>query len=476
VKQLPAVVLILCGWLAVGAGLPAPPHLLAMWNDEDGAAVHADLLRFAAAGDARGVTAAGRLDAGEAAYWLGVQHQLAGRTDSAVVEWRRAVRLRGDFDEAFALTDALFRRGTPAAVREARGVATEFVEQSRMIPQRQPDTHARYAWALYRAGHPDSALAEIRDNTLGLFRRPQWTRRFIEVALAAHDSATAWPWLVMLSAQTRRLDPTVEEQLERVQHALGYSDERRQLSVDAILGKVVFEERTFLSAQNGARETVRAKDGFPLDVLLFGALSDSVRRPSCLIVLSATDSLPATDSLLFALRRGGHAVALLAPRGSFGSRARGAFDPGAWVGEESKFEALTVSDALGVMNALAKHPGFGDNGWIVGGVGDRAITALEIARARTGAAALLLIAPHVPVVEIAEYRARLRALKTRTFVQVSPEEPSALEFGDLLAKDTLPGQVRVADSGMRGRGVAIFREDDKVPSRLLAWLEEKPTR
>jgi hypothetical protein len=77
------------------------------------------------------------------------------------------------------------------------------------------------------------------------------------------------------------------------------------------------------------------------------------------------------------------------------------------------------------------------------------------------------------MVEVAEYRARLRALKTRTYVQVSPEEPAALEFGDLLARDTPPGQVRVADSGLAGRGAAIFRGDRKVAERLLAWLEEK---
>ena len=75
---------------------------------------------------------------------------------------------------------------------------------------------------------------------------------------------------------------------------------------------------------------------------------------------------------------------------------------------------------------------------------------------------------------VAEYRARLRTLGVRTFVQGSPEVPSALELGDLLSRMTAPGQVRVADSGLRGRGVAIFRGDPKIAQRLLVWLEEKP--
>jgi hypothetical protein len=73
---------------------------------------------------------------------------------------------------------------------------------------------------------------------------------------------------------------------------------------------------------------------------------------------------------------------------------------------------------------------------------------------------------------VAETRARLRTLGTRTYVQASPEEPDALELGDLLSRQTASGQVRVADSGARGRGVAIFRADPKIAKRALDWLAE----
>jgi hypothetical protein len=180
------------------------------------------------------------------------------------------------------------------------------------------------------------------------------------------------------------------------------------------------------------------------------------------------------DSLVAALTRSGHPVALLSPRGTLGSLGAGVYGPEAWLGREAQFEALTTTDAMKVLDLLAKRADFTGGPWIVGAVGERALAGLAVARARKNAKALLLLAPRVPVVEVAEYRARLRAMKTRTYVQVSPEEPGALEFGDLLARDTLPGQVRVADSGLPGRGAAIFRGDPRVPERLLEWLEEKP--
>jgi hypothetical protein len=135
--------------------------------------------------------------------------------------------------------------------------------------------------------------------------------------------------------------------------------------------------------------------------------------------------------------------------------------------------ATTNADAAGVIDLLGKRPAFAPRGWIIGAAGDRATVALALARARRDTPALVLAAPRVPLVEIAEFRSQLRTARVRTFVQVSPEEPDALEFADLLAKETLPGQVRVVDSGYAGRGAATFHGDRKVTQRLVAWLEER---
>ena len=471
---LTALGLLVAPLAAGAAAIPAPAELLAMWNGRDGATLRTELRRYAADGDRAGASASERLDAGEAAYWLGVQHARAGRADSALAEWRRATRLRGDFDEGFALIDFLCRRGTPDDLREAHAHAVTFAEQSMSILQRQQEAHARLAWTLYLMGHADSAATEIRDNCEELYRRPPWTRRFATIQLAAGDTAGAWRWLVLLSARTRRRDAELEGLLVRAQHTLHYNDERLQLSVGLSLERIGAQEEAFAHSLGGRIESMRARDGFPLQILTFPAAREGVRRAPCLLVLAPADTVVATDSLVAALTRAGHPVALFAPRGTLGSLGPGALGPEDWLGEDARFETVTTADAGLVLDALGKRGDFAGTGWIVGGMGERALAALAIARTRRNVAALLLVAPRVPVVEIAEYRARLRAMKTRTFVQVAPEEPSALEFGDLLARDTPAGQVRVADSGLAGRGAAIFRGDPRVPARFVAWLEERP--
>ncbi len=464
--------------VAVRAGLiPAPPQVLAMWNGKDGASVRAQLHRIAAGGDTPGVTAAQKLDAGESAYWLGVQDMRAGRPDSALAMYRRAVALRGDFDEGFALIDMLARSGRPADLAEARSLAEMLAMQANMSDsKRAPEAHARLAWVLHQLDRSAEAAGELRDHALELYRRAAWTRRFFEIQRAGGDDANAWRALVLLSARARRQDAVVETLLVQLQHRLHYNDDRRQIAVSIILDRVLAEEQAFAQSLHGAVETMRAKDGFPLQVFTFAAAKDSVRRAPVLFVPAATDTVAAVDSLVFALTRAGHPVAVLSPRGTFGSVAPAAWGSNAWLGREAAFLSTTTADAGVVMDALAKLPAFASRGWIVGATGDRAPIALELARARRNTPALLLVAPRLPLVEIAEFRARLHLSGVRTFVQVAPEEQDALELADLLARDTKPGQVRVVDSGLAGRGAAIFRGDAKVTRRLLAWLEERRAR
>ena len=79
----------------VHAGLiEAPPAIVAMWDGKDGPSVRAALLGIAVLGEQPGASARQRLESGEAAWWLGVQDERAGRADSALAQWRRAVKLR----------------------------------------------------------------------------------------------------------------------------------------------------------------------------------------------------------------------------------------------------------------------------------------------------------------------------------------------------------------------------------------------
>jgi len=461
---------------AHAGAIPAPPAILAMWDARDGAAVRDSLRKYAARGEAPGADVTRRMEAGESAWWLGVQDARAGRADSALVHWRRAWTLRGDFDEGFALSDALVRRGRTADVDEAYGVAAVLADQSRLgMPRRAPEAYARLAWTLHLRGRTDSAIAIAREWCGPIQHRPAWTRRLTQLQLAAGDTAAAWPWLAALSARTRGQHPETEALLKSAQRALGYSEERRVASVAFVRDPVDASEQAFVAGLGTRFETLRAPDGFAVRYVRVPAAAGRPRGAHVLFVLSPTDTLPAADTLAASLAAAGHPVTLLAPRGCFGALGMSVTGPEVWAGREGEWFAATAADAGRVMDAIAKQaPPKG--GWIVGAAGDMAPVALSLARSRKNVQAMLLAAPHLPLVEVAEYRARLKAARTRTFIQVGPEEPLALETADLISRETLPGQVRVADSGEHGKGAALFRGDPKVMQRFFTWLAEKPAK
>jgi len=469
--------LLLTGFLsdrAIAGAIAAPPGILAMWNARDGAAVRDSLRRYAAQGEAAGADVTKRLEAGEAAWWMGVQDARAGRADSALAQWRRAWTLRGDFDEGFALGDALVRRGRKADVDEAHDVAAVLADQSRLgMPRRAPEAFARLAWTLHLRGRTDSAIAIARDWCGPIQHRPLWTRRLVQIQLAAGDTATAWPWLAALSARTRGQHPETEALLKSAQRSLHYTDERRIASVGMVRDPVDASEKSFVAGLNARLDILRAPDGFAVRTISVPAAAGRPRRAHVLFVLSPTDTLPAADTLAASLSAAGHPVTLLAPRGCFGSLGATVTGPEVWAGREGEWFAATAADAGRVMDEIAKKRAPA-GGWIVGAAGDMAPVALSLARSRKNVVAMLLAAPHLPLVEVAEYRALLKAARTRTFIQVGPEEPLSLETADLISRETLPGQVRVADSGQHGKGAALFRGKPRVMERFYTWLAEKP--
>lgn len=468
-----AVLLLLLASAVQAAGIPAPPHLVAMWQGRDGAYVRAFLTSTAASGDAAGASASQRLDAGEAAYWLGVQHALAGRADSARREWRRAMRLRGDFDEGFALIDMLASSRRPSDPAEAHAIAGDLAQQATLsVPKRVVDAHARWAWTLSRLGRADSAASVLREHAPEVWRRPAWTRRALRVQLAGGDLEAAWRSALTLAIRGRGQDREADSLLVLATRRLGWSDDRRAIPLREGVARALADERLFAEGLGGRVESVRGTDGFPIQCLTFPARTDSVRGDAVLMILSPSDTLRSADALVRGLLAAGSPVVLVAPRGSYGSLSSATPGPDVWVAREAELERLTALDARAVMAALAPRTAFKGRAWVVGATGDPAVAALRVVEGARDVRALLLVAPHIPVVSVADVRARLRALGTRTFVQVSPEEPSALEVGDLLARDTAPGQVRVADTGNPGRGLAILGTEARIMPRLVAWLRE----
>ena len=325
---------------ALAGLIEPPPAIVAMWDGLDGASVRAALLPIAALGEQPGASARQKLESGGAAWWLGVQDERAGRADSALAQWRRAVTMRGDFDEGFALIDALSRRSSPTALDEAYGLAFSYADQARMgMPSRLAEAQGRLAWARQLRGHPDSALAGVLEWGDALRRRPAWTRRLATIEHAAGDHARAWKSLTLLAARTRRRDAAMESLLVLTQHALGYADEQRELTVGALRAPVEKGEWRFTLLLAARMDSLRAKDGFtvrwyrvPAQAVAperTGAASKSPgpSRAPLLLVLAPDDSLVAADSLAAAFAAAGRTVVLLPPRGTCAAVGPGAYGP-----------------------------------------------------------------------------------------------------------------------------------------------------
>jgi len=472
-RALASLLLLACVSYARAGLIAPPPALVAMWDGKDGASVRDTLLRIAALGEQPGASARQKLESGEAAWWLGVQDERAGRADSALAQWRRAVAMRGDFDEGFAVIDALSRTATPAGLDEAYRLSFTLADQARLdMPARLVEAQARLAWVRALRGHPDSALAGVLEWSDVLGKRPAWTRRLATIEHAAGDHERAWKSLTLLAARTRGKDAAVESLLVLTQHALAHTDEQRELAVSTLRTPTEKGEERFTVRLAASLDSLRAKDGFTVRWYRVPGRARAAAGAPLLLVLAPDDSLVSADSLASAFAAAGRTVVLLPPRGTGVALGPGAYGPEAWAGKPAAFTSTIAGDAVRVLDALVQKHVVPAGGWVVAAAGDAAPVALAIASARHDTRALLLVAPKLPVVEVAEYRARLRALGTRTFVQAAPEEPNALELGDLLSRQTASGQVRVADSGAQGRGVAIFRADPKVAKRLLDWLAE----
>jgi hypothetical protein len=343
------------------------------------------------------------------------------------------------------------------------------------LPQRSPEAHARLAWVLHLQGRSDTAYAVIKENCANVQTRPFWTRRFVQVQLAAGDPAAAWRWTCVLSARTRGRDAATESLVVRTQRAAHRDHEERDNFTSVVRDRLEAAEHALLAAPGARPGTLTAKDGTTVRWFEIPAAEGVPRRAALLFVLAPSDTLTAPDTLTAALAGAGHPVVLLVPRGCHGAVGPGVTGPESWAGREAEWHSVVAADAARVMEQLAKS-GVASGPWLVGAGGSMAPVALALARGRAKPAAVLLTAPRLPLVEIAEYRARLRDAGTRTFIQVGPEEPDAMEVADLIARATRPGQVRVADSGLHGKGAALFRGEPKVGARLLAWLEEKPAK
>ncbi len=416
-----------------------------------------------------------RLDAGEALHFLGNSYERDGMPDSAIIHYRRAVALRGDRLERLALSDLLLARGNPESVREARGViAAELGQALGEPPLTLAHLHARYAWALARAGQPDSALAAVTDWALPLSPEPQWGKRFAGIALEAARADLAWRLALPAAVRSRGTDVAAMDLLRRSATTGGPT-----MDVTGVIAREVARRDTIdtrLRRTLGARRLmVRTVDRFPLAVTFLAPLA-TPRPRVALLIAQPSDTLAVFDSLVVQLARAGVAVAILDPRGVRGSVAAAAPGTDTALGHERAWLDLTARDARETLDALVRSRLVDPARAMIGATGSVAFAAARAAELDPRFAAVLLIAPAPAAVDRGALRASLARSQARLFVQVAPEDVETMLFADRLAESLPIQQTRVADTGQAGRSAAIFRADPKAVGRLLSWWKDVPVR
>lgn len=416
-----------------------------------------------------------RLDAGEALQFLGNSYERDGLPDSALVAYRRAVALRGNRQERLAYVDLLLTRGTAEAVREARGAMVDELSQALGEPPSVlAHLHARNAWVLARDGQPDSALSAVTDGALPLAREPQWAKRFARIALDAGREDLAWRIALPAAVRSRGTDTVAMELLRRSATTGGPT-----MDAPGVVAREVAKRDTndtrLRFALGARRVIVRTADRFPLTVTFVPALATSRPRVA-LLIAQPGDTLAAFDSLVVQMARGGIAVAILDPRGARGSVAASAPGTDAALGHERAWLERTARDARETLDALVRLKLVAPSRAMIGATGAVALAAARAAELDARFAAVMLVAPAPAPVDRGALRAALARSQARLFVQVAPEDVETMLFADRLAESLPIQQTRVADTGLGGRGAAIFRADPKAVGRVLSWWKDVPLR
>lgn len=464
---LPILMLALGPAASSWAVIPMPRQLALLTEARSHADLRAKMIAYA---DSFRTT--DRNGAGEAKLFAGESYARDAMRDSAIVQFRDALELRGSYEELLALADALLARRTGGDVQEAieRMLGMEHPLRSSSGPHDQ--VLGRLGWAHFLAGRTDTAatlLAQISDQ---LAHEPEWRYRLGRVALELKDVRTGVEALVPNAVVARGSDREVMDLLAKAGREAG-----RQGAIANDVGKQVrlrdVAERTMLTGWGATRGTFPASDGFVLGGVAVPALRGGARPRCAVIVMAQEDSLPLYDSLAVSLARRGIAVMLLDPRGSGWSVGPWCPTPEAWAGDEHAMQKRVASDVRVALRALAQATRADTSRYLVVGSGSASAIAVEAATLDKRVAALLLVSPTPALVDEAAMLGRLEQVRLPMFIQQAPEDPFSVNaLSDALYQAGNRQASRVVDASSAGRGVAQFRNDPELIPRFVTWLGE----
>ena len=409
---------------------------------------------------------------GEACAALGASFERAGQIDSAIVWYGRATERRGDTSERLGLVDALLARGRPEDLQRAIAQLRRNVAGIEAPTARLP-YEARLAWALHRAGKPDSAATAFALIENDLAPSVEWSEHMGFACLDARRPGAAMRWLSPVAVASRGRAKDVMDALRASGEAMPAGSSRADFT--ALIGRQVavldYAEEDALAPLKARRLSFNAGDGFPLGAVVVTPAA-AKRRLGAVVMIEPGQSPLSCDSLVQALLRANLAVLLLERRGFGHSVGPACLYPHAWHGREAALEERCARDAAEALRALAGATALDTSRYLVAGIGETATTAVRAATLDRRVAALLLVSPAPHPVDRGVTRARLAGLKRPVFFQIAPEDFPIFELTDVLYQAGDRSRSRVADARGAGRGAEQFRHDPAVLERLTRWLNE----
>ncbi len=451
----------------VRAGAPVDSLLL---EARSPVALRAALLEFA-----RSSLDTSAADKGAALLYAGMSFDHAGRADSALICYERAVAVRGSTQDRDAYVDALLERGNAGDGARALEVLRSRLAVALTASERDIAlTRGRQAWAYYAMNRADSALAIFRAQQRSLLDpltpgNRDWRYRIALAELEHGDAARSTDTMYPLALESRFQDRDV---MGILHDAAMKSPQGNQLSVllKQDLAQIDARDKKAIEAFRGRRITFTALDGSTVGAVVVPAL----RRPAraAIVITDPEEVADAYDSLASGLSAAGYSLVIVEARGSGWSVSPACPLASTWRGREDQVRSLVARDALPALRALAGRTPVDTSAYLVVGALESAAIAAEAVALDPRARAVLLLSPNPSPVEQGPMRARLAASRVPVFFEVPVMDHTTGPIAEALYEGLDRRTSRIVDSEIVGSAATVFRRDRSALPRLVQWLDE----
>ena len=409
--------------------------------------------------------------AGEAWHWVAESWRRGANPDSAIDAYRRANTLRGNFEDRYALADALFSRQAPGDIDEA----LKIVQAS--LPEAQAESgmlavkfSALLAWGKLLAGDLEESRTLFEGLERDLTRDPEWRYRYGRAELTGPNTPKAIQLLRPLAVASRGQAEDVMQLLQRAADRLQQTEMMDQDLAEKMKARDDVEDRVVTAIQ-GRRIKFAASDGFPLSGVLLAAAGPGKHR-AAVVMMAPEDTLADFDSLGVALRAAGLHTLLVAARGSSWSVGPTCPLPYTWGGREEAMLRQTARDVRDAVRATALAAKADTSGIVLVVSRSLALSGAIAAARDSRVRALVMLSPNPDDVDRGEMVATLAKRRIPVFIQQTIEDFPNAEIIDATYHASAESASRVSDGRSGGHGAIAFKMDAKVTPRFRQWLAD----